>query len=91
VLPSSEDFDGLVTALEDAVESGEYEDLLWHFKNCSKGTQTLLRVPYTKQVNTLNQTSWAPEAELRFNFLMNLFFQCIVILIIIQKEPELIW
>jgi hypothetical protein len=28
VLPSSEDFDGLVTALEDALESGEYEDLL---------------------------------------------------------------
>jgi hypothetical protein len=28
VLPSSEDYDGLVTALEDAVESGEYEDLL---------------------------------------------------------------
>ena len=28
VLPESEDFDGLVTALEDAVESGEYEDLL---------------------------------------------------------------
>ena len=28
VLPSSEDFDGLVTALEDALESGEYADLL---------------------------------------------------------------
>jgi hypothetical protein len=28
VLPSSEDFDGLVIALEDALESGEYEDLL---------------------------------------------------------------
>lgn len=28
VLPSSEDFDGLVSALEDALESGEYEDLL---------------------------------------------------------------
>ena len=28
VLPPSEDFGGLVTALEDAVESGEYEDLL---------------------------------------------------------------
>ena len=28
VLPPSEDFDGLVTALEGAVESGEYEDLL---------------------------------------------------------------
>lgn len=28
VLPQSEDFDGLITALEDAVESGEYEDLL---------------------------------------------------------------
>jgi hypothetical protein len=28
VLPSSEDFDGLVTALEDALDSGEYEDLL---------------------------------------------------------------
>lgn len=25
---SSEDFDGLVTALEDALDSGEYEDLL---------------------------------------------------------------
>ena len=28
VLQSSEDFDGLVTALEDALDSGEYEDLL---------------------------------------------------------------
>jgi hypothetical protein len=28
VLPSSEDFDGLVIALEDALDSGEYEDLL---------------------------------------------------------------
>lgn len=26
VLPSSEDFDGLVTALEDALDSGEYDD-----------------------------------------------------------------
>lgn len=28
VLPPSEDFDGLVTALEDAVDSGEYDDLM---------------------------------------------------------------
>lgn len=28
VLPASEDFDGLVTALEDAAESGQYEDLI---------------------------------------------------------------
>lgn len=28
VLPASEDFDGLVTALEDALDSGEYEDLI---------------------------------------------------------------
>lgn len=28
VLPSSEDFDGLVTALEDALDSGDYEDLM---------------------------------------------------------------
>lgn len=28
VLPSSEDFDGLLTALEDALDSGDYEDLL---------------------------------------------------------------
>lgn len=28
VLPSSEDFDGLLTALEDALDSGEYEDLI---------------------------------------------------------------
>ena len=28
VLPSSEDFDGLVTALEDAMDSGEYDDLM---------------------------------------------------------------
>lgn len=28
VLPESEDFDGLVTSLEDALDSGEYEDLL---------------------------------------------------------------
>ena len=28
VLPSSEDFDGLVTSLEDALDSGEYDDLL---------------------------------------------------------------
>jgi len=28
VLPSSEDFDGLVIALEDAMDSGEYADLL---------------------------------------------------------------
>jgi hypothetical protein len=28
VLPASEDFDGLVTALEDAMDSGEYEDLM---------------------------------------------------------------
>jgi hypothetical protein len=26
VLPSSEDFDGLVTALEDALDSGEYDN-----------------------------------------------------------------
>ena len=28
VLPESEDFDGLVTELEDAMDSGEYEDLI---------------------------------------------------------------
>ena len=28
VLPASEDFDGLVTALEDAMDSGEYDDLM---------------------------------------------------------------
>lgn len=28
VLPASEDFDGLVTSLENALDSGEYEDLL---------------------------------------------------------------
>jgi hypothetical protein len=28
VLPESEDFDGLVTSLDDALESGEYEDIL---------------------------------------------------------------
>jgi hypothetical protein len=28
VLPASEDFDGLLTALEDAMDSGEYDDLM---------------------------------------------------------------
>jgi hypothetical protein len=28
VFPASEDFDGLLTALEDAMDSGEYEDLM---------------------------------------------------------------
>jgi hypothetical protein len=28
VLPASEDFDGLVTSLEDAMESGQYDDLI---------------------------------------------------------------
>jgi hypothetical protein len=28
VLPASEDFDGLVTSLEDALDSGEYDDLM---------------------------------------------------------------
>jgi hypothetical protein len=28
VLPASEDFDGLITALEDAIDSGEYDDLM---------------------------------------------------------------
>lgn len=28
VLPASEDFDGLVTALEDAADSGQYDDLI---------------------------------------------------------------
>jgi hypothetical protein len=28
VLPASEDFDGLITALDDALDSGEYDDLL---------------------------------------------------------------
>lgn len=28
VLPASEDFDGLVTALEDALDSGEYDGLI---------------------------------------------------------------
>lgn len=28
VLPASEDFDGLITALEDAADSGEYDDLM---------------------------------------------------------------
>jgi hypothetical protein len=28
VLPPSEDFDGLVTSLEDAMESGQYDDLM---------------------------------------------------------------
>jgi hypothetical protein len=28
VLPASEDFDGLITALEDAMDSGEYDDLI---------------------------------------------------------------
>ena len=29
ILPESEDFDGLVTDLEDAMDSGEYDDLIW--------------------------------------------------------------
>lgn len=28
VLPAEEDFDGLVTALEDALDSGQYDDLI---------------------------------------------------------------
>jgi hypothetical protein len=28
ILPPSEDFDGLVTDLEDAMDSGEYDDLI---------------------------------------------------------------
>ena len=28
VLPESEDFDGLVTSLEDALDSGEYDELI---------------------------------------------------------------
>jgi hypothetical protein len=28
ILPPSEDFDGLVTSLEDALDSGEYDDLM---------------------------------------------------------------
>jgi hypothetical protein len=28
ILPDSEDFDGLVTSLEDATDSGEYDDLI---------------------------------------------------------------
>jgi hypothetical protein len=28
VLPASEDFDGLITSLEDAMDSGEYDDLI---------------------------------------------------------------
>lgn len=28
VLPASEDFDGLITELEDAMESGEYDELI---------------------------------------------------------------
>lgn len=28
VLPASEDFDGLITSLEDAADSGEYDDLM---------------------------------------------------------------
>jgi hypothetical protein len=28
ILPESEDFDGLVTELEDAMDSGEYDDLI---------------------------------------------------------------
>lgn len=28
VLPASEDFDGLVTSLEDALDSGEYDELI---------------------------------------------------------------
>lgn len=43
VLPASEDFDGLLVALEDALDSGEYEDLLWRFKACHRGTQRPLR------------------------------------------------
>ena len=37
VLPASEDFDGLITALEDALDSGEYDDLMWHLRNWHKG------------------------------------------------------
>jgi hypothetical protein len=28
ILPASEDFDGLISALEDALDSGEYDDLI---------------------------------------------------------------
>jgi hypothetical protein len=28
ILPESEDFDGLVSSLEDAIDSGEYDDLI---------------------------------------------------------------
>lgn len=28
VFPASEDFDGLISALEDAMDSGEYDDLM---------------------------------------------------------------
>lgn len=37
VLPASEDFDGLITALDDALDSGEYDDLLWRTINWHKG------------------------------------------------------
>ncbi len=52
VLPSSEDFDGLVIALEDALDSGEYADLLWHSETCPRGTQTPLWVPYNTLIHT---------------------------------------
>ena len=37
VLPASEDFDGLITSLEDAMDSGEYDDLMWHSRNWHTG------------------------------------------------------
>lgn len=30
ILPASEDFDGLVTELEDAMDSGMYDELIWY-------------------------------------------------------------
>lgn len=37
ILPASEDFDGLITALDDALDSGEYDDLMWRPINWHKG------------------------------------------------------
>lgn len=54
VLPASEDFDGLISALEDAMDSGEYDDLMWRFRNWHKGSWNAPHFPYTTFVHHTN-------------------------------------
>ena len=78
ILPSSEDFDGLVTALEDAMDSGEYEDLMWQNKNWHRqAPKTRSGCPKINK-STKRHPTWFAISTTAFNAILRFCRMCAI-------------